>query len=71
MKTELLLFPSVHWVIKAEKLLESRGISTRIIAVPKSISSDCGMCLSFGEGEAGRSLEILRKEGFQVEKVSL
>ncbi len=71
MKHDLILFQSVHWVIKAEKLLQERGIKTKIIAVPKSISSECGMCLSFEEGKSGSALQLLKEEGFLVENITL
>ncbi len=45
MKTYLLLFPSVHYVLKAERLLKAAGILTEMIPVPKEIKSDCGMAL--------------------------
>jgi hypothetical protein len=41
------LFDSVSRVMKAEKLLKEAGISYKIIPVPKSISSDCGVCVRF------------------------
>ncbi len=45
MKTYLLLFPSVHYVLKAERLLKAAGILTEMIPVPKEIKGDCGMAL--------------------------
>jgi len=71
MKKQLLLFQSVHWVIKAEKYLEKKGIKTKIIAVPKSISSECGMCLIFENGRAEEALSHLEEEGFSVECITL
>jgi len=44
MKTHyILLFESVHKVMKAEKILRSEGIKHDIIPTPKEFSSDCGM----------------------------
>ncbi len=45
MKTYLLLFPSVHYVLKAELLLKRAGVLTEMIPVPKEIKGDCGMAL--------------------------
>jgi len=39
------LFPSVSYVLKAEKILKDRGIDHKLIPVPRHISSDCGVCL--------------------------
>ncbi len=41
------LFDSVSHVMKAEKILKKAGISHKLIPVPRSISSDCGVCLRF------------------------
>jgi hypothetical protein len=41
------LFDSVSHVMKAEKILKNAGIPHKLIPVPRSISSDCGVCLRF------------------------
>jgi hypothetical protein len=33
--------------MKAEKMLKKAGIPHKLIPVPRSISSDCGVCLRF------------------------
>jgi len=71
MEKKLILFQSVHWVIKAEKFLAEKNIRTKIIAVPKHISSECGMCLVFENTEMETILSLLRNEGFHVDCVSL
>jgi len=45
----VLLFPSVSHVMKAEKILLKEEIPIKIIPVPKTISSDCGVCIRFEE----------------------
>ncbi|SEM65179.1 Protein of unknown function [Syntrophus gentianae] len=39
------LFPSVSYVLKAEKILKDRKIDHKLIPVPRQISADCGVCL--------------------------
>ncbi|MCX5812070.1 MAG: DUF3343 domain-containing protein [Proteobacteria bacterium] len=41
------LFDSVSHAMKAEKILKKAGIPHKLIPVPRSISSDCGVCLRF------------------------
>ncbi|WP_457755511.1 DUF3343 domain-containing protein, partial [Thermodesulfatator indicus] len=41
----ILLFPSIHYVLKAEKILKKEGVNLDLVPVPKEISSDCGMAL--------------------------
>ncbi|MBE0661703.1 MAG: DUF3343 domain-containing protein [Bacteroidales bacterium] len=45
MPYHIFTFSSTHHVLKAEKLLISRGIKHEIIPTPKNISSDCGMSI--------------------------
>jgi hypothetical protein len=39
------LFPSVSYVLKAEKILKEKKVSHKLIPVPRHISADCGICL--------------------------
>jgi hypothetical protein len=43
----VMLFKSVSYVLKAEKILKKEGLPHKLIPVPKKISSDCGICLRF------------------------
>jgi hypothetical protein len=42
-----MLFKSVGYALKAEKILKAAEILHKLIPVPKQISSDCGICLRF------------------------
>ncbi len=59
MKRVLLTFASIHYVLKAEKLLKGQGISLDMVPVPKEISSDCGMALVLAEEDLPRAKELL------------
>lgn len=41
----LVLFPTAHTVIKAERLCISENVPCKVIAVPRQISSECGIAL--------------------------
>ena len=43
----VILFKSVSYALKAEKILKQEGLPHKLIPVPKQISSDCGICLRF------------------------
>jgi len=58
MKTLLLLFASTHHAIKAEKVLLGAGARCQVIAVPKSISTECGLAIRISASEKG-SIENL------------
>ena len=43
----VILFPSVHFALRAEKIMKGKGITIKLIPVPRHLSSDCGVCLRF------------------------
>lgn len=46
-KYSVVLFQNVTSVLKSEKILKENSLTFKIIPVPKSISSDCGLCIRF------------------------
>ena len=62
------LFDAVSRVLKAEKILRQAGIPYKIIPVPKSISSDCGVCVRFLPEQKEIIMEAL-KEKVQISEV--
>lgn len=61
----ILLFQSVHYVLKAESLLRSAGISLEIIPTPRDISSDCGMSIRMAKELSAAAEEILKNSGIE------
>jgi len=47
--SKIVLFGTVKDCIKADKLLQQHDYKYRVIAIPASISSDCGMCIELNE----------------------
>jgi len=57
----VILFNSVSYALKSEKILKKENIPFKLIPVPKSISSDCGVCIRFTP--ENRTLLISALEG--------
>jgi hypothetical protein len=60
MQYSVVLFHSITGALQAEKRLKKKGIATKLIPVPRQLSSDCGVCLRFerkDEVEVRRALE--------------
>ena len=57
---------SVHFVMKAEKILKDEGISVRLIPTPREISSDCGMSLEVQDDLVDRAREFLEVRGCEI-----
>lgn len=43
----VLIFHSIHKVMKAEKALKQAGLDVRLMPVPRQLSSDCGLSIAF------------------------
>lgn len=41
----ILLFHSIHQVMRAENVISKYGYSYQIIPIPSEYSSECGMCI--------------------------
>jgi len=67
MSLGVILFPSVHFALRAEKLMKEKGISHKLIPVPRHLSSDCGVCLRIPWEKKGEVLEVLAQAGVKVD----
>jgi hypothetical protein len=65
----VILVPSTSHALKAERILQRKGISYKLIPVPRRISSDCGVCLRVGAAELEEVCRLLEREGVGVEGV--
>jgi hypothetical protein len=61
-KTYVLIFNSVHRVMKAEKLLKNANIKSKTIPVPRKLSSDCGLAIRIPETALETILDALINE---------
>jgi hypothetical protein len=61
MSRMLALFPSTHDAIKAERLCIAHRLKCRTIAVPRTISSDCGIALEIEEALMNTVADTLSK----------
>lgn len=55
----IMLFQNVTEAMKAEKLLMGSGIVYKLIPVPRSISSQCGICLRFSAEDKEGALAMI------------
>jgi hypothetical protein len=55
----LVLFQSTHAVINAEKMCRQEGVQAKVIPVPRSLSSDCGMALDIATDQRERVAQLL------------
>ena len=63
----LLLFRNTREVIKAEAACRSAGLPLQVIATPKHISSECGMCLQLDRVDGDQALSLIKKMGIAAQ----
>lgn len=61
------LLGSARAVIKADSICRTRGVKVRVIAVPESISSECGMCLEVSSDEKETFMELMKTQNIKVQ----
>jgi hypothetical protein len=53
------LFNTIHDVLKAEKALKKRSVEGEVVPVPRSLSSDCGVCIK-SDANAAVLMDLFR-----------
>ena len=59
----VIVFPTTHLTLSAEKSLEKAGIDHRTIMKPRRISSDCGLAIRVDPGSRDRCRDALCADG--------
>lgn len=62
----LYLVPSASHAIKGEKALLRAGVLCALIPVPRTVSSQCGVCLRVTLADSTRASEALTRAGIEV-----
>jgi hypothetical protein len=65
----VILFPSTSHALRAEKILQQKDVVTKLIPVPRQLSSDCGVCLRFERDIEPVVRQILAEAGVAVEDI--
>jgi len=59
----VLVFAGAGESILAERLLLGAGLAVKVMPVPGSIRSGCGLCLRLPTAESGKAREVLAGSG--------
>ncbi len=63
------IFFSIHYVLKAEQLLKQGGIALDVVPVPREISGDCGMAITFDSGQFTEVQSILGAANIAIARI--
>lgn len=69
MKSILILFPSTHDALRAEKYWAQSGFSGKLRPIPRSLSSSCGLCLATELPSDRDPLQILEECNLEWEQI--
>jgi len=69
MSQGVILFPSIHFVLQAEKMIMGKGFSIDLIPVPRQLSSDCGICMLIEWEQKEMLYTLLEQGGVRIEGV--
>lgn len=59
----ILIFRGTHQVLSAEKHLKGAGVPLRLIPVPRSLTSDCGLAIQIAPSRKDRARNVLSRAG--------
>lgn len=65
----VMTFKSVSYSIKFEKRMKDNGMDVKLIPVPRSISSSCGMCGKFDCSQRDEIERICSENKVQYEEI--
>lgn len=65
----IITFKSVMYAMQFEKLMKSNNIEFKLIPVPRSISSSCGMCGKFNNEMRDIILDLCDKNNISYDTV--
>jgi hypothetical protein len=63
------IFFSIHYVLKAEQLLKGGNIALDVVPVPREISGDCGMAITFAPAELAKVQGILAAADIDIARI--
>jgi len=58
-------FKSVSYAMKFETAIKNYDIKIKIIPVPRSISSSCGLCVRFNIDDIGKLISIISNNNLE------
>jgi hypothetical protein len=65
----VILFPSIHFALRAEKLAQKKGFTVKLIPIPRYLSSDCGVCLRIPWTQKEEIRTALEGAGLKIEVI--
>lgn len=65
----VILVYSTSYAIRAERLLHMAGISSKLIPVPRHLSSNCGVCVRIARSDREAAEQALQRASMEIEGI--
>jgi len=65
----VILVYSTSYAIRAEKVLHQAGIGSKLIPVPRHLSSNCGVCLRIERSDGDAARQALEAAKVEIEGI--
>ena len=65
----VILVHSTSYAIRAEKILHQAGIESKLIPVPRHLSSNCGVCLRIERTDAEPARQSLEDANVEIDGI--
>jgi len=65
----IILVVSSSHAIRAEHVLRQAGLETKLMPVPRTLSSDCGVCVRIPAADVAKAEAILEKHRVPYEEI--
>ncbi|MCF7794593.1 MAG: DUF3343 domain-containing protein [Candidatus Cloacimonetes bacterium] len=69
MNKSVILFHSTNYAIWAENELKEKNLFSKLISVPRHLSSDCGYCVEIEASDKEMVEKILNTKNIDFEKI--
>ena len=66
--TVILVYSTSH-AIRAERVLQQAGIGSKLIPVPRHLSSNCGVCIRVERADVENAQQALEAAGVEIAEV--
>jgi hypothetical protein len=64
----IIVFSTSH-ALRIEKLLQAKGLTCKLIPVPRQISSDCGMCIRILRSDVAAASQAIESAQVEIEGI--
>lgn len=65
----VMLFPSTSHAIRVDNILHKAGIQSKMIPVPRHLSSNCGVCVRIERADTEAARRALEEVGVEMDGV--